>query len=129
MKTKIVSIVIFIVIILSVCIFEVAITNETIDRVKQTNYKVIEMANDDNISNTTLYNELNEIGDFWANRENFLCLIFNHKDMMELGKEIEQAKSYLKQDNRKEAVVHLELLTEDILSLEHIVLFNMQNLF
>ena len=129
MKTKIVSIVIFIVIILSVCIFEVTITNETIDRVKQSNYKVIEMANDDNISNTTLYNELNEIGDFWANRENFLCLIFNHKDMMELGKEIEQAKSYLKQDNRKEAVVHLELLTEDILSLEHIVLFNMQNLF
>ena len=129
MKTKIVSIVIFIVIILSVCIFEVVITNETIDRVKHTNYKVIEMANDDNISNTTLYNELNEIGDFWANRENFLCLIFNHKDMMELGKEIEQAKSYLKQDNRKEAVVHLELLTEDILSLEHIVLFNMQNLF
>lgn len=129
MKTKIVSIIIFIVIILSVCIFEVTITNETIDRVKQSNYKVIEMANDDNISNTTLYNELNEIGDFWANRENFLCLIFNHKDMMELGKEIEQAKSYLKQDNRKEAVVHLELLTEDILSLEHIVLFNMQNLF
>ena len=129
MKIKIVSIVIFIAIILSVCIFEVAITNETVDKVKQTNYNIIEMANDDNISNNNLYNELDKIGEFWANRENYLCLIFNHKDMVELGKEIEQAKSYLIQNNRKEAVVHLELLAEDILSLEHIVLFNMQNLF
>ena len=129
MKVKIIAVIIFTLVIAGVCVFELLITGGTIERVKQANYEIIELSKNNTTTNNELYDKLDKIGRFWADRENYLCLIFNHKDMVELGKEIEQAKSYLILDNKREAIVHLELLTEDILSLEHIVLFNLQNLF
>lgn len=129
MKSKIVAISIFSFLLLCLCVFEVLITHDTIEKVKTTNYEVIELAYNNEETEMQLYDRLTDIATFWAKRENFLCLIFNHKDMVEIGKEFEQAKSYLKLNNKNEAIVHLELLAEDILSMEHIVFFNLPNLF
>lgn len=128
MKGKVIAISIFFLILIGLVVFEVVITYETVNKVKATNYKVIELAYADAESDMELYDRLDKIGDYWAERENLLCLIFNHKDMLEVGKEIEQAKSYLKLNNKDEAIVHLELLAEDILSMEHILYFNLPNL-
>ncbi len=128
MKGKILAISIFSAILIGLVVFEATITYDTVNKVKETNYKVIELAYNDAETEMQLYNRLDEIGAFWAKRENVLCIIFNHKDMVEIGKEIEQAKSYLKLNNKSEAIVHLELLAEDILSMEHIVYFNLPNL-
>ncbi|MBQ8749055.1 MAG: DUF4363 family protein [Clostridia bacterium] len=128
MKGKIIAICIFLLILAGLVAFEVVITYDTVNKVKATNYKVIELAYADAESDMELYDRLDKIGDYWAERENLLCLIFNHKDMLEVGKEIEQAKSYLKLNNKDEAIVHLELLAEDILSMEHILYFNLPNL-
>ena len=129
MKNKIIAISIFTLFLIALCVFEALITCSTVDKVKTTNYEVIELAYNDEETEMQLYDRLEKIGKFWAERENYLCLIFNHKDMVEIGKEIEQAKSYLKLNNKNEAIVHLELLAEDILSMEHILYFNMPNLF
>lgn len=128
MKGKIWAISIFSVILIGLVIFEAIITYDTVNTVKKTNYEVIELAYNDRETEMQLYDRLDKISEFWAKRENILCLLFNHKDMAEIGKEFEQAKSYLKLDNKNEAIVHLELLAEDILSMEHIVYFNLPNL-
>lgn len=128
MKGKVLAISIFSAIILGLVAFEVLITYDTVNKVKQTNYEVIELAYNGSENEMQLYKRLDELSKFWAKRENVLCIIFNHKDMVEIGKELEQAKSYLKLDNKNEAIVHLELLAEDILSMEHIVYFNLPNL-
>lgn len=128
MKGKVLAISIFSAILLGLVAFEVLITYDTVNKVKQTNYEVIELAYNGSENEMQLYKRLDELSKFWAKRENVLCIIFNHKDMVEIGKELEQAKSYLKLDNKNEAIVHLELLAEDILSMEHIVYFNLPNL-
>ena len=128
MKGKILAIAIFSAILIGLVTFEAIITYDTVNKVKETNYKVIELAYNNTETEMQLYERLDDIGKFWAKRENVLCIIFNHKDMVEIGKEIEQAKSYLKLNNKNEAIVHLELLAEDILSMEHIVYFNLPNL-
>lgn len=128
MKFKVIAISIFSAIIIGLCSFEALITYNTVSEIKKINYTIITLAYNDMESEIELYERLDKMGKRWADKENYLCLIFNHKDMVEIGKEIEQAKSYLKLNNKNEAIVHLELLAEDILSMEHILYFNLPNL-
>lgn len=128
MKGKVIAISIFIFIITCLCVFELIFTNSTIGYLKEKSNEVIISIKQGDDKETVL-SYIDELDKRWIANEDLLCLIYNHKDMVEIGKEVEQAKSYVKLDNNTEALVHLDLLREDIYALEHIISFAVFSIF
>lgn len=128
MKTKIIAVCIFALFIIGLCTFEITSLSGTVADISESSKKIINQI--ENYSNKDMLLEnLNATYSKWQKQEGKLCLIFNHKDLLEVGKEINQAISYIEIDENQEAYVHMQLLQEDLRALENIINFDFLNIF
>ena len=115
----------------SLATFEVLYAKETIQNIDdelkqiQTNISVTMKENGDS---GEILTSTSNLLDYWNKRESVLCLMFNHNDMKDLGKEITETKAYLEKENLEEAYIHSELAILQIESLRHILQINFQNI-
>lgn len=132
MSKKIYIIAVLIIILIGFSIFEVNYAKNTITNLQS---ELVELKSaigtqidDDNINTESISLQAEESQAYWNQRESILCLIFNHNDMKEIGKEITQIISYLEQQDLQEAFVHTDLAIQQVTTLTHLIQFNIQNI-
>ena len=116
MKTKIIIISIVLTIITGVFIIEMTYVKSTLADISESSKQIIEQIQNDN-QKQPLLDSMNTTYTSWKNSEYNLCFLYNHKDLLEVGKELNQAISYVEQDNNTEAYIHMLLLQEDLRAL------------
>ena len=76
---------------------------------------------------TVVAEKLQELEDFWDDRECTMCIMFNHKDLSMVSDSLNRLNSYTKNNNYDDAIAEIHLLEEYIEKAEHIMGFNVHN--
>lgn len=129
MKIKILIISFFVIALVSLCSFELIYSQKILNEINNLSNEIIYLIDSEDEQSNNLTEKMNDLYSKWNEDEHNLCLLYNHKDLLEIGKEINQALSYILIDNVKESYVHMLLLKEDLETLIQIVGFNTFNIF
>ena len=77
---------------------------------------------------TQFYDKICDVKTFWANKEKWLCFIFNHRDLSIITDSINRLQAYTKNNDYDNAIAELSLLTEYSTKSYHIMGFNIHNI-
>lgn len=77
---------------------------------------------------TIFYDEVGEIKEIWEQRENWLCYLFNHRDLSTITDSINRLLAYTKNNDYDNAICELSLLKEYSTKSHHIMGFNIHNI-
>lgn len=102
----------------------------TIDNLKSKTSALYDtIFNSDNVNTNQIINSVEELDDYWKERENFLCIIFNHKDIEKVGEQITKLTVLTLQNSKQEAEYEVELLKYYVEGYEHIMGVTFQNIW
>lgn len=122
---RIVCILVVVALLVSGSIFEALYVSNTINNLLLVSESVIDGLEKER-------NELekvNALGQYWEEREKYICLFINHKDMEQIGEQIKKAQSYLEKEDKENALYEMKQLNYVVQSFKHISQFNAQNIF
>lgn len=66
---------------------------------------------------------------YWTAKENILCTFINHKDIEEIGEEISRMQTAIVNNDKDKYKESLNLIRYYIISYQHIIGINFQNIF
>lgn len=127
---KAIHISIIILFIVGACITEQILTKmyfrKTIDLVSSLQFYA--EANEE--INTPLFEEkAKELEDYWQAKESIICTFVNHKEIEDVGIEINKLQSAVKENNREVFIESLNLIAFYLDGYEHVVGINLQSIF
>lgn len=82
---------------------------------------------EDNI--TIYYDKISDVKEFWLENEDWLCYLFNHRDLSVITDSINRLQIYTKNNDYDNAIVELALLKEYSSENCHIMGYNLKNVF
>ena len=74
------------------------------------------------------YDEIGDLKEYWEKKENWLCYIFNHRDLSIITDSINRLRAYTKNNDYDNSVAELSLLREYSTKSYHIMGFNIHNI-
>lgn len=77
---------------------------------------------------TIYYDEITLIKEYWEANENWLCFLFNHRDLSTITDSINKLQAYTKNNDYDNSVAELSLLREYSTKSYHIMGFNIHNI-
>lgn len=77
---------------------------------------------------TIFYDELGDLKEYWERQENWLCFVFNHRDLSIITDSINRLIPYTKNNDYDNAIAELSLLKEYSTKSYHIMGFNIHNI-
>lgn len=77
---------------------------------------------------TVYYDDVSVVKDFWEDKENWLCFLFNHRDLSIITDSINRLLAYTKNNDYDNSVCELALLKEYSTKSYHIMGFNIHNI-
>ena len=114
---------------IAVCSLEQLLVSSTLDGLKNKTQSLEFSINEKgDIQFEEILLKTKELNDFWTNNENLLCFFINHKDMQEMGIEINKMQSYLKSNNIEEFLASFNLVVYYTNTFNHIMGLSLQNL-
>jgi len=81
--------------------------------------------NQDNI--VVFYNKVSNIKEYWLEKENWLCFLFNHRDLSVITDSINRLQAYTQNNDYDNAIAELAMLREYSTKNCHIMGFNIKN--
>ena len=85
--------------------------------------------NSQDIDDENLIFAIDEIDEFWTEKEKVLCLSINHNELNKVGEQIKKVKVYVEQNNKEECLVELDTLLFYAKSYKHTMEISPQNFF
>ena len=82
--------------------------------------------NQDNI--VEFYDDVGDIKEVWERNENWLCFLFNNRDLSSITDSINRLQAYTKNNDYDNAICELALLKEYNTKNYHIMGFNIRNI-
>ena len=82
--------------------------------------------NQDNI--VEFYDDVGDIKEVWERNENWLCFLFNNRDLSSIKDSINRLQAYTKNNDYDNAICELALLKEYNTKNYHIMGFNIRNI-
>ena len=82
--------------------------------------------NQDNI--VEFYDDVGDIKEVWERNENWLCYLFNNRDLSSITDSINRLQAYTKNNDYDNAICELALLKEYNTKNYHIMGFNIRNI-
>lgn len=73
--------------------------------------------------------KVDELNDYWKQKESMICLFINHKDMEEIGRSLKKAQAHLENEDKQSALIEMKSLVDEVSSFKHVSEFNIQNIF
>lgn len=127
---KAIHISIIILFIIAACVTEQIITKmyfrKTIDLVSSLQF----YAENNEEINTPLFEEkAKELESYWQTKESIICTFVNHKEIEDVGIEINKLQTAVKQNNREAFIESLNLIFFYLDGYEHVVGINLQSIF
>lgn len=74
------------------------------------------------------YDDIGDLKEIWEQKENWLCFIFNHRDLGTITDSINKLQTYTKNNDYDNAICELALLKEYSTKSHHIMGFNIRNI-
>lgn len=129
-KARIWIIIGIIAVLITLITLEQIFLNNTINYLNEQTYSLeSEITENENINSEYLINKINDFHVNWHKKETILCLICNHKDIENVGEQIEKLKVVIKQNDKEQAEVEIELLTLYVKTFEQLVSVTIENFF
>lgn len=82
--------------------------------------------NEDNISQ--YFNKVSDIKEYWSEQEDWLCYLFNHRDLSTITDSINRLQAYTKNNDYDNAIAELAILQDYSTQNCHIMGFNIHNI-
>lgn len=129
MKKLIAFIVVAIILILTVIVEQIYLSNsfelliQKIDNLNQ-QVSITETINTEQIKSSA-----NDLENYWNSIENVLCMTINYNDLHRVGEQLQRVKSYIEQDKKEDCVPELEVLKFYAEKYKMIFLINFSNVF
>ena len=73
--------------------------------------------------------DVKKVRDYWSKHEENLCLMFNHKDLSAVTDSLNKLKTYTYLNDYDDALTELYLLQNFAYKADHIMGFNIHNIF
>ena len=73
--------------------------------------------------------KVDELNDYWKQKESMICLFINHKDMEEIGRALKKAQAHLENEDKQSALIEMKSLVDEVSAFKHVSEFNIQNIF
>ena len=129
MKKRGLFITIIIVFLGIVCVLEQILVSNTLGTLKEKTDDIqIALNQDIDINSDEIYQKTYDLSIFWKNNENLLCFFINHKDMRDMGIEINKMLSYSKSNTKEEFIISFNLVVYYTDTFNHIMGLSLQNL-
>lgn len=77
---------------------------------------------------TQYYNKISDIKEFWEEQEEWLCYLFNHRDLSTITDSINRLQAYTMNNDFDNAIAELAVLKEYSTQNCHIMGFNIHNI-
>ena len=81
----------------------------------------------DNI--TIFYDDICDAEEFWEENGNWLCHLFNHRDLSTITDSINRLQAFTKNNDYDNAICELSLLTQYYSNDNHVMGFSIHNIF
>lgn len=126
---KIIHILIIVFFIAAVCVTEQLLVQEYLATLNQktSNIKNL-LATTEDLTLNDLPNYTDELDKYWNEKEKVLCTFINHKDIEEIGKEINIMKTAITNNDKSKYEESLNLVKYYLASYQHILGINLQNI-
>lgn len=82
--------------------------------------------NEENI--TEYYNKVGDIKEYWEENEDWLCFLFNHRDLSTITDSINRLQAYTRNNDFDNAIAELAILRDYSTQNCHIMGFNIHNI-
>lgn len=127
---KIVWIIILAVFTITFSILEQVAINTILTKVEKETYEIQQIIkeNQELLSSTYLKEKVNKLIDYWTDKENLLSYLVNHENTEEIGVNLDQIKSYQKNNKLEEFEEGLSLIIYYCKSYRQILMISMQNI-
>lgn len=127
---KVINISIIILILVAICVTEQVLADKYLGEVENRVDKIYEnfIALDD-INNTMLISQTNELEEYWTAKESVLCNFVNHKDIEDIGVEINRMQTATKDNNKDQYYESLKLVKFYLMGYKHVIGISIQNIF
>ena len=83
----------------------------------------------DDIADTKLINDTNSLNEYWTKKEEILCNFVNHKDIEDIGIELNKMQTATKNNDKDAYNESLKLLFFYINAYHHVIGISLQNIF
>ena len=112
-----------------ICVLEQILVSTTLEKLNFLTNNLKDYYNESNevLNNETL-NRTQNLKEFWQKNENLLCFFINHKDMEEVGIELNKMLSFIETNNKEEFLISLNLVIYYSKTFNHIMGLSIQNL-
>ena len=77
---------------------------------------------------TQFYDDIGDAKEIWENNSNWLCHIFNHRDLSSITDSINRPRAYTKNNDYDNAICELSLLKDYYSESNHIMGFSIKNI-
>lgn len=127
---KVLNVIVIILFLIGICLTEQLLANKYLNEMKE---KMTSLNNYfisvNNLADTKLINDTNAIEEFWTKKEEVLCNFVNHKDIEDIGVELNKMQSAIKNDDKDAYTESLKLIFFYINSYRHVIGISIQNIF
>ncbi len=127
---KAINISIIILLLVGICVVEQVLADKYLADVESRIDKIYEtFLTLDDINDTLLISQTNELESYWTSKENVLCNFVNHKDIEDIGVEINKMQTATKDNNKDQYYESLKLVKFYLTGYKHIIGISIQNIF
>ena len=126
---RLLSIIIISLFLVSVCVLEEILVKSTLKDLNQKSTQIYTYADSlTNLNEVELLNYVNDLNAYWTTNEDLLCFFVNHKDMHEMGNEINKMLSFARSNTKEEFIASLNLVIYYTTTFNHIMGVSLQNI-
>lgn len=127
---KIINVSFIILVIIGICLAEQLLSSNYLNELsKKTDHieSLLYVTEDINLNDIPYFTD--ELYTYWSEKENILCTFVNHKEIDDIGVEINRLKTALKLNDRDKYEESLNLINYYTKSYQHVIRVNFQNIF
>lgn len=127
---KFINITIIILLLIAVCVVEQVLADKYLAEVEKRVDNIYEnFISLDGINDTKLIAQTNELEEYWTAKESVLCNFVNHKDIEDIGVEINKMQTATKDNNKDQYYESLKLVKFYLKGYKHVIGISIQNIF
>lgn len=127
---KAINISLIILFLIAICTVEQVLAQKYLNSVQTKIDEIyIEMQASSDINTTKLISKTSELENYWTQKESVLCNFVNHKDIEDIGVEINKMQSALKENNKDQFSQSVDLIKFYLKGYQHVIGISIQNIF
>jgi hypothetical protein len=127
---KLIHITIIVLFIIGICLTEQLLSDKYFNEVRERTANLSALLSvSQNLNENDIPYYTDELFTYWSQKESVLCTFVNHKEIDDIGVELNKMKTSLSNNDKEKYEESLNLIKYYVKSYEHVIGINFQNIF